>query len=173
MDRCRVPRAPEILCRAIPRPYVVPMGIFDKLTGTRYPETGVAARSAAEVRAALLAVNGPGVPFVVRNGAPSERADLVAVCRVRELGLTVRTRMRLVPEQHEVRAIDEQWEAQTREYARGQVTGVARDWTIERGTDGRPQITEGARFDFAAMKNPLRGAVLDAGWTWRGVVFRL
>ncbi|MFI1104017.1 hypothetical protein [Streptomyces melanogenes] len=149
------------------------MGIFDRLTGTRYPETGVAARSAAEVRAVLLAVNGPGVPFVVRNGAPSERADLVAVCRVRELGLTVRTRMRLVPGQHEVRAIDEQWEAQTREYARGQVTGVARDWTFERGTDGRPRMTEGARFDFAAMKNPLRGAVLDAGWTWRGVVFRL
>ncbi|WP_371656291.1 MULTISPECIES: hypothetical protein [unclassified Streptomyces] len=149
------------------------MGIFDRLTGTRYPDAGVAARSAAEVRAALLAVNGPGVPFAVRNGAPSERADLVAVWRVRELGITVRTRMRLVPAQHEVRAIDEQWDAQTREYSRGQVTGVARDWTIERGADGRLQKTEGARFDFAEMKNPLRGAVLDAGWTWRGVVFRL
>ncbi|MFD9560771.1 hypothetical protein [Streptomyces sp. NPDC059994] len=149
------------------------MGIFDRLTGTRYPDAGVAARSAAEVRAALLAVNGPGVPFVVRNGAPSERADLVAVWRVRELGITVRTRMRLVPAQREVRAIDEQWDAQTREYSRGQVTSVARDWTIERGADGRLQKTEGARFDFAEMRNPLRGAVLDAGWTWRGVVFRI
>ncbi|OAR26303.1 hypothetical protein A8W25_12805 [Streptomyces sp. ERV7] len=149
------------------------MGILDRLTGTRYPETGVATRSAAEVRAALLAVNGPDVPFVVRHGAPSERADLVAVWRVRELGITVRARMRLVPAQHEVRALSEQWDAKTREYSRGQMTTVARDWTIERGDNGRPRMAEGAHFDFARMKDPLRGAVLDAGWTWRGVVFRL
>lgn len=24
-----------------------------------------------------------------------------------------------------------------------------------------------------SMKDPLRNAVLDAGWTWRGVVFKL
>ncbi|GAA0595674.1 hypothetical protein [Streptomyces crystallinus] len=149
------------------------MGILDRLTGTRYPDTGVAVRSAAEVRAALLAVNGPDVPFVVRNGVPTERADLVAMWRVRELGITVRTRMRLVPEQHEVRALNEQWDARTREYSRGQLTTTARDWTIERGEDGRLTKSEGARFDFARMKDPLRGAVLGAGWVWRGVVFRL
>ncbi|MEU4350206.1 hypothetical protein [Streptomyces sp. NPDC023838] len=149
------------------------MGIFDRLTGTRSPAAGVAARTAAEVRAALLAVNGPDVPFVVRNGAPSDRADLVAMWRVPQLRLTVRTRMRVVPARHEVRALDEEWDARRREYSRGQVTTVAWDWTIERGPNGLPRRTEVARFDFAEMKNPLRSAVLDAGWTWRGVVFRL
>ncbi|MBH1935830.1 hypothetical protein I5Q34_16400 [Streptomyces sp. AV19] len=170
------------------------MGLFDKLTGTKYPGNGVAPRPAEEVRAALLGLNGPDVPYVVRNGIPSEGADLVAEWRIREpawhaffarvrLSRTVKTRMRLVPANHEVRALDEQqevtWVGDTprlvpsREYARGQVTTVSRDWTIERGADGRLRMTEESRFDTGEMKNPLRDAVLGAGWTWRGAVFKL
>ncbi|MEV0634907.1 hypothetical protein AB0I77_08050 [Streptomyces sp. NPDC050619] len=54
------------------------MGFFDKLTGTKYPDSGVAPRSAEEVRAALLAINGPGVPYVVRDGTSSGRASTPA-----------------------------------------------------------------------------------------------
>ena len=93
------------------------------------------------------------------------------------------TRMRLVPESNEVRALDEQWEvtwvgdtsrlARSREYSRGQVTTVSRQWEIKRGSDGRLHKTEVFRFDPAEMKAPLQNAILGAGWTWRGVVFKL
>ncbi|WP_330302390.1 MULTISPECIES: hypothetical protein [unclassified Streptomyces] len=170
------------------------MGLFDKLTGTKRPSEGVAPRSAEDVRAALLGLGGPDVPYAVRNGISSEGADLVAELRIRDpawrtffvrtqVSRTLKIRMRLVPATHEVRALDEQWEvtwvgdtprlARSREYGRGQVTTVSRDWTVERGADGRPRMTEVSHFDPAGMKAPLRDAVLGAGWTWRGVVFKL
>ncbi|MFD3475234.1 hypothetical protein [Streptomyces sp. NPDC058695] len=170
------------------------MGLFYELTGTRHPDAGVVPRPAGEVRAALLAVNGPDVPYVVRNGTPAEGADLVAEWRVMEpawrtffsrsrMSRTLKTRMRLVPESSEVRALDEQWEvtwvgdtprlARSREYSRGQVTTVSRQWKVKRGADGRPHKTEVFRFDPAEMKAPLQNAILGAGWTWRGVVFKL
>lgn len=96
------------------------MGLFDKLTGTKRPVSGVAPRSTEGVHAALLGLNGPEVPYVVRDGAP-EGADLMAEWRMMEpawqtffartqLSRAVQIRMRLVPEQHEVRVIEEQWE---------------------------------------------------------------
>ncbi|WP_411086600.1 hypothetical protein [Streptomyces sp. 061-3] len=53
------------------------------------------------------------------------------------------------------------------------MTAVSRKWEVERGSDGRLHKTEVFRSDPAEMKGPLRAAVLDAGWTWRGVVFKL
>ncbi|MEV0634908.1 hypothetical protein AB0I77_08055 [Streptomyces sp. NPDC050619] len=53
------------------------------------------------------------------------------------------------------------------------MTATTRYWKVERGADGRPHRAEVFRFDPVEMKNPLRDAVLGAGWTWRGVVFRL
>lgn len=151
--------------------------VFDRLAGTRYPDSGVAPRSAADVCAALLALNGPDVRFRVREGSSAERADVVAECRIREVGLTLRTRMRLVPAKHEVRGFDEQWDVSTEHprgrYGRGQVGTVYRRWAYERADDGRRHRVETFRFDTAEMKDPLRAAVLGAGWTWRGVLFRL
>ena len=57
------------------------MAFFDWLTGTKRPAAGVPAKSAAEVRADLLAVNKPTAPFSVRDGAP-ENVDLVAEWRI-------------------------------------------------------------------------------------------
>ncbi|MFE5840672.1 hypothetical protein ACFQ7N_03390 [Streptomyces niveus] len=154
------------------------MGLFDKMTGTRRPDSGVAPRSAEEVRAALLALNGPDVRFSVREDTSKERVGLVAECAVPEVRLTLKTRMRLVPVAHEVRTFDERWEGSALElsrgqYSRGQVTTVYRKWTYELEDDGRRHKVETFRFDPAEMKDPLRAAVLDAGWTWRGVLFRL
>lgn len=170
------------------------MGFLDKLTGTKYPDSGVAPLPTMEVRAALLALNDTGVPFGVRNAHPAEKADLVAQWRVMEpavgsalsrkqLERTLKIRMRLVPATREVRTLDEQWtvtwagdsprRAVSREYGRGPVPMVAKEWTYERGPDGRRRKVETFSFDTRDMKNPLRNAVLDAGWTWRGVLFRL
>ncbi|MFE2971984.1 hypothetical protein ACFXKC_52205 [Streptomyces sp. NPDC059340] len=83
------------------------MGLLDKLTGTKYPDGGVVPLPTMELRAALLALNGPDVPFRVRNAIPAEKADLVAECQIRRLGVTLKTRMRMVPEKREVRFLDE------------------------------------------------------------------
>ncbi len=93
----------------------------------------------------------------------------------------VRVRMRLVPDEHEVRALEEQWEvsrvgdpprlAISGEYTRGPDRLVSRQWTTERGNGGRLEVTETFRFDGAELRDPLRNAVLEAGWVWRGVIF--
>lgn len=52
------------------------MGLFDRLTGTKRPADGVVPRPAAEVRAALLGLNRPDVPYVIRDGR-AEGVELV------------------------------------------------------------------------------------------------
>jgi hypothetical protein len=169
------------------------MSLRDRFTGTRHPDPGVPPRPAHEVRAALLAVGGPDVPYVVREGLTGG-ADLVAEWRLREpawhgffararMSRTLETRMRLVPDKREVRALDREWEvtwvgerprlALSAEYSRGQVRWVSRSWTIDRGPDGRLRATEDYRFDTTELNKPLQEAVLGAGWTWRGALFRL
>lgn len=163
------------------------MGLFDKLTGTKRPAGGLAPRPAEEVRAEVLGLNGPDVPYVIRDGTP-EGVDLVAEWRITEpawrtffvrsrLSRAIEIRMRLVPENHEVRALDRQWEVDrvggmpvAKRCGRGPVKTKSVRWTIGRGAESRPEMTETFRFDSADLKEPLRNAVLDAGWTWRGVV---
>ncbi|MFI5672600.1 hypothetical protein [Streptomyces sp. NPDC051704] len=151
--------------------------ITDRWTGTRYPRSGVAARPAPEVRAALLAVNGPDVRFVVREGTSKEGADLVAEFEYPALDLTLRTRMRLNPAAREVRALEERWEPSAdgarRQYGRGPADTVYRQWETTTGPDGRRHKAETFRFGTQDMRNPLQRAVLNAGWTWRGVLLKL
>ncbi|MFD6996254.1 hypothetical protein ACFWA5_08230 [Streptomyces mirabilis] len=151
------------------------MGLFDKLVGTEYPEGGVAALSTVEVRAALLALNGPDVPYRVWNALPAEKADLVAECRIPRVGVTLKTQMRLLPEKREVRFLDERWENRSSDhadarYGRGHAPAVYRQWETKQGPDGRRRKVETFRFDTREMTAPLRNVVLGAGWTWRGVL---
>ncbi len=166
------------------------MGLFDKLTGTKRPADGVAPRSAAEVHAALLGLNSPDVPYVVRDGR-EEGADLVAEWRIldpawqtffvrTQVSRVFQVRMRLVPEKHEVRSLDQQYEvtwvgdtprlAIAAEAQRGQVQTVSKRWTLGGGEDGGLEATETFSFDSSDLKNPLQDTVLGAGWTWRGVI---
>ncbi|MBC2869821.1 hypothetical protein [Streptomyces mexicanus] len=167
------------------------MGLFDKLTGTRRPPEGVPAVTGEELRAALVGLNAPEVPFVVRYGG-GEQCDLLAEWRLTEpawqqvfvrsqMSHAVRIRMRLDHKEHEVRALEEQWELSragtptglrmTSEYTRGPSRTVSRQWTIGRRDGARLEATETFRFDSAQMREPLRDTVLRSGWTWRGVVF--
>ncbi|MDK9496317.1 hypothetical protein QEZ40_000766 [Streptomyces katrae] len=153
------------------------MGFKDRWTGTRHPRAGTPARPAAEVRAALLAVNGPDVRFSVREGSAKEGADLVAEFEFPPLDLTLRTRMRLNPAAHEVRVLEERWEPSSegarRQYGRGPADKVYRQWEVKAGPDGRRHRAETFRFASQDMRGPLQRAVLGAGWTWRGVLLRL
>ncbi|WP_425245732.1 hypothetical protein [Streptomyces sp. NEAU-NA10] len=148
----------------------------DKFTGTRYPDRGVTPVPTPELRAVLLGLGRAGVPFRVREALPGEKADLVAEWRVPELRTTLRTRMRFVPGEREVRVLEERWapasEGTGRQYGRGPAVSVSRRWTYEKGPDGRRRKVETFRFDSRDMRNPLLNAVLGAGWTWRGVLFR-
>ncbi|THA48358.1 hypothetical protein [Streptomyces sp. A1136] len=154
------------------------MGRFtDRWTGTRHPRDGLPARPAPEVRAALLAINDRGVRFVVREGRPGEGAQLVAEFEYPPLGLTLKTRMRLDAARCEVRVLEESWEpgadGARRQYGRGPGHKVYRQWEMKQGADGRRHKTESFRFATQDMRSPLQQAVLDAGWTWRGVLFKL
>src|SRR4051812_37449939 len=57
------------------------MGLLDVFTGSKGPAPGVAKIPAAELRAALLALNRDTSPWQVRDGAP-EKCDLVAEWKI-------------------------------------------------------------------------------------------
>ncbi|WP_420033727.1 hypothetical protein ACN2WE_14970 [Streptomyces sp. cg28] len=166
------------------------MGLFDKLTGTKHPDEGMAPRPAEEVRTALLALNGPEVPYAVRDGR-DEDADLLAEWRVTEptwhgffsrtdVRHVLRFRMRLVPERREVRVVEQRLEvtwvhgvptlSASAEAGRGPGRTVSKQWTLGRNAQGRIEATQTFSFDSADLKDPLQRAVLGSGWTWRGVI---
>ena len=167
------------------------MRIFDWLTGTKRPVAGVAAQSAADVRAALLAINQPKLPFVVRDGA-AEKVDLVAEWRIvdaawyeifAKAGLTkvFKILMRLDDNTHTVRAVDQEWSVEWRagvptlalaaQAFRGQkfeMSGGVRFGFKDKGGFGK---VYDYHFSTGEMKTPLQNATTGAGWTWRGVTF--
>lgn len=166
------------------------MGLFDRLTGTKRPAEGVAPRPATGVREALLGLNRPDVPYVVRSGRDGD-ADLVAEWRLTdpawrtffvrtEVSRVFQVHMRLVPDKREVRSLDQQYEvtwsggvptlALSTESRRGQVRTTSKRWTLGGGADGVAEARETFGFDTSDLKEPLQKTVLDAGWTWRGVV---
>lgn len=121
--------------------------LWNKLTGTKYPVCDVAPLSASQVRAVLLALNGADVAYRVRNALPAEKADLVAECHVRRVGVRLKTRMRLIPEKQEVRFLHERWEnrppdSANGQYGRGHAPAVYRQWEFERVPDGKRHTAE-------------------------------
>jgi hypothetical protein len=167
------------------------VGFFDKLTGTQRPADGVTPASSREVRAALLALSRPDLPYVIRDGTP-EDADLVAEWRLAEptwqgffiqsqLSRAIRIRMRLDDEDHEVRALEEAWEVSrvgnpprlkmSSQYTRGPSRTVSTHRRVQRGDDDSPEARVTFHFDSSDLVNPLRDTVLKSGWTWRGLAF--
>lgn len=166
------------------------MGFFDKLTGTKRPEAGVAPRPAEELRTALLGLNRPDVPYVISDGA-AHGADLVAEWRIDEpawqtffigsqLTHAVRIRMRLAEDVTEVRAVEESWEVTrvgnpprlrtSAAYARRGQDRVTPLHTPPRG-ERPPRSDRVVQLRQRAADGPLRNTTLESGWTWRGVIF--
>jgi hypothetical protein len=98
--------------------------LFDWITGTKEPAKGVAAVPAAELKAALLAVNRSTPPFVVREDA-SGPADLVAEWRIvdatwyeifgrAKLTRVAKVLMRIDDAAKEVRSVDQMWSVEWR-----------------------------------------------------------
>ncbi|MER7413298.1 hypothetical protein [Streptomyces cacaoi] len=164
------------------------LGLTKKRCETKYPPEDVDPCSAEDMKAALLGLNALDVPWVVRDGTP-EGADLIAEWQNAEpvvhnlvgsgrsqLRRTFAIRMRLYPEEYQVRAIEDQREATwhgasleaSTEYrwSRGPVRNISKEWTVERGSDGRRRLRETFHFDTADMKGPVLSTVLKSGWTW-------
>ncbi|MER5391132.1 hypothetical protein [Saccharopolyspora sp. NPDC002686] len=164
------------------------MRLLDWLTGTKRPLSEISPQSVEVVRAALLGVNGPDRPFVVRDGRP-ENVDLVAEWKIADANwygyfgnaATVgRTLMRLDASRHQVRSADQEWSVTwmrgtpqltlALRCARGQINKKSYNATFAR--DGQGKLAEESRRTFSAgeLKSPLQEAVTGAGWTWRGLV---
>lgn len=167
------------------------MGIFDFLT-VRKPPPGTPVKTVAEMRKAVLAVNRHSAPWHVREATAKEKCDLVAEWRIVDakwyeifakagLQRAFKILLKFDTEKNEVRALDQEWEIEWRAGVpslaiaasafRGQKWemsfGEAYAFT-EKGTYGE---VYNYRFATREMKNPLRKAVADAGWTWRGITF--
>ncbi|KJY36499.1 MULTISPECIES: hypothetical protein [unclassified Streptomyces] len=163
--------------------------LWDRYMGTVRADSGRAAIPTTELRAALLALNGTGVVFSVRETGGGG-ADLVADWKItepatgsgpgrRQVERTFKVWMRLLPAEREVRAMDEQWAVTRagsppgrtvqREHGRGPIRRRHKEWTFERDAEGRRRKVESFRLDTRDLKDPLRNAVLAAGWSWHGV----
>ncbi|WJV48134.1 hypothetical protein [Streptomyces flavofungini] len=160
------------------------MGIFSRFERVTHPPDDTAPPcTPEEVIEALLDLNGPDAPWTVRDGEPKEGADLVAdwhctdpawrtyFYRVNDQSV-LQTRMRLMPDEHQVRALDCYWQlgnstGDIYTWGKGQYRYVSAAWELNRGPDGKRRFERLPRTDTADLKNHLRDTVLDMGWSWR------
>jgi hypothetical protein len=125
-------------------------------------------RDLAEVRAALLALNGSTLH--IEETAPGEfTAEWHGAARVRTAGMTAtertatRTHIRLVDATHEARVYDVTMRAEIVDNAEGYQWHASAQWF------------RGIRFESFSptdRKHPIADAVLSRGWAWQPVIFR-
>ncbi|MBP1807249.1 hypothetical protein [Rubellimicrobium aerolatum] len=155
------------------------MRLFDRLAARRAPVPPPPCRDAAELRAALLALDEVDGPLHVRDGRP-EDADLTAEwrladprwsCAAAESGVArvAQFLLRLDPRAAEVRVVQRDFEigwragAPTLSFAAPDV----RAWRLELGHGAFPP----GRFDTRELARSLREVAAIHGWAWRPVVF--
>lgn len=165
------------------------MGLFDFLTGTKRPEAGREPAPAAAVGDAIMAVNRDTAPFHITRDT-SGKADFIAQWRIVDarwyeifakagLKRVFRIRMKLDPDAHEVRAVDEEfsvaWRAGVPTLSaavtgfRGQKKEVSFATAYGFTEEFKPGQVYKYRFATNEIKSPLQEAVTAQGWTWRGV----
>lgn len=163
---------------------------MDFFRGIKRPDSDTVVRSPDHVRAALLEVNRPTAPFVVREGNADE-PEFVAEWRIvdtewrqvfAKAGVTkvFQVKMRLDPDNSEVRAIEEEWEVK---WANGPIPHLSKaafrgrkyekSWSSEYAFNEHGQFGEVYKYRFSTseIKKPLKKAVTESGWTWRSVAF--
>jgi len=167
------------------------MGILDFLSGTKRPGEGTPVKPAAELKAALLALNRETAPWHVREATPGEGCDLIVEWKIvdanwygifdkQKLESVFKIFLKFDAEHGEVRALDKEytvnWKAGVPTLGevsafRGQKTEVSFGigyGFIEKGKFGE---VYNYRFSTTEMKTPVKQAVTAASWTYKGVVF--
>ena len=141
-----------------------------------------------EVRDALLALNGPGQPFVVRDGR-GEGVELIAEWKIADarwfgffgrVGTVNRTMLRFADDVPEVRALDQEWTVTWlgdgprlqlgKSYSRGRMSKRSVSWTFARDENGKLVKESSSSFATGAMRSALQDRVTGLGWSWRGVL---
>lgn len=167
------------------------MGIWDKLTGTKPAQTGVAPVPAAELRTVLLGLTRPTAPWHVRDGA-ADGCDLVAEFRIVDaqwrgvfssygLSKAFRVKMKLDEGAHQVRNLDESasvtWQGEvpsvSKSWSRGQINETEYGRGVGFTETGEFGQVYNYNFKSSEMKDPLRDAVTEHGWGWKAVTWRL
>jgi hypothetical protein len=167
------------------------MGLFDLLTSTKRPPSGTAVQSAEEVRKRLLNVNRLSAPYRVIDGG-SEGVDLIAEWKIVDaswnqifakagLTKTFSIFMKLHPEEHEVRAVDREYDVSwsaglpTVKLAVSIFRGQSQSIELGKGYAFTETLAPGQvynyRFATSEIKKPLQEAVTSCGWTYKGVAF--
>lgn len=167
------------------------MGLFDFLSGRKRPDAGTPVLDVAAVRAAMLAVNRDSAPFRVTE-CDDGTCDLVAEWKIVDakwyeifakagLEKVFRIKMKLDPDTHEVRAMDEEFTVEWRAGVpslslavsgfKGQKSEVSFGTAYAFTEEFKPGQVYNYRFNTAEIKKPLQQAVLGSGWAWRGVAF--
>jgi hypothetical protein len=167
------------------------MGLFDMFTGSKPAAAGVTRRPAAELRAALLALNRDTSPWQVRDGVP-ENCDLVAEWKIVDarwyeifakasLSKVFKVLMKIYETKGEVRAVDQEFTVEWRAGVptlslsaaafRGQKVEMSFGTAYGFKEDlGLGKIYE-YRFSTKEIKEPLQDVVTSSGFAWKGVAF--
>lgn len=167
------------------------MGLLTWLTGSRPAPAGVKRQSAAALRKALMALNRPTSPFVVRDGK-KDGVDLVAEWKIVDakwyevfaragIKRVFRVLMKFDEATGQVRSADQAWEVEWRAgvpvlTARGSAfRGQQWEMSFESVSAFREDGSWGEiytyRFSTPEIKGPLNKAAAEAGWGWKGVSF--
>jgi hypothetical protein len=168
-----------------------PMGLRDRLTGKRKPDSDVPAMAPQDMRHTLLSLNRESAPWQVRDGTP-EGVDLVAEWKIVDaswyeifakanLERTFKILMRLDGENREVRAVDQEWSVSWKVGAPSLSLDASRfrgrQWEMSFGSgyafteQGQYGEVYKYRFNTGELKTPLKEAVTGAGWTYRPISF--
>ncbi|MES2034394.1 MAG: hypothetical protein V4466_09480 [Pseudomonadota bacterium] len=167
------------------------MGLFNFITGSKAAPKGVKRLTTATLRKRLMATNDPTKPYRVRDGGP-EGVDMVAEWKIVDakwyeffakagIKRSFDVWMKFDEAKGEVRAVDHDWTVEWRagvptlsfaaEAFRGQKWEKGFEMVYAFREDGTFGKVYSYNFDSTAIKNPIKEAVLAAGWGWRGVAF--
>ncbi len=167
------------------------MGVLDFLTSTKRPATGTPALSQQEVRDRLMSLNRPTAPYRLMDGS-AENVDLIAEWKIVDaqwyeifakggLSKVFKIYLKLDPETHEVRAMDREysvsWKAgvPTLSIAASAFKGQTQSVEFGKGYAFTETLAPGQiynyKFDTREIKKPIQEAVINCGWTYKGVAF--
>ncbi len=167
------------------------MGLFDIFTGTKRPKAGTPKLNKSDVEKSILNINRETAPFIIKKCA-DDSADFVAEWKIVDakwyeifakagLKKVFRIKMRLDSEKLEVKAMDEEFSVEWRAGIpslslaisgfKGQKKEVSFGSAYAFSEEFKPGQVYNYRFNTSEIKNPLQEAVLNCGWTWRGVAF--
>lgn len=167
------------------------MGLFDFITGSKAAPAGVTRQPVATLRDAILALNRPTAPYVIRDGAP-EGCDLVAEWKIVDarwyeifakasLTKVFKILMKFDEAKGEVRAVDQEWTVEWRagipalslsaEAFRGQKVEMSFGTAFAFRETGEYGKVYEYRFKTSEIKDPLQDVAARNGWGWKGVAF--